>query len=261
MKVGFVQFNPLFGKVEENIKTVESLLDGLVCDLLVFPELFSSGYTFSSRREVEKYAEPVPYGKTLKFLRRVASERNMTIVGGFVEKDGNKLFNSSLLALKNGDYFIYRKKHLFFKEKEYFDTSYEHFQVFTVGDGIKVGLIICFDWIFPESIRQLAISGAQVICHPANLVMPYCQDAMITRALENRVFIITSNRTGMESRKDGENRFTGMSQIISPQGRILVRANEKSAVADVVDIDPDLALDKNITPLNNVIKDRRDDIY
>jgi predicted amidohydrolase len=261
VKVGFIQFNPLFGKVEKNIETVESLMDGIVCDLLVLPELFSTGYTFSSRKEVGKYAETVPHGRTLKFLRRIAREKNMAVVGGFVERDGNKFFNSALLVVQNGNYFIYRKKHLFFKEKEYFDMSFEHFQVFPVGDGVKVGLIICFDWIFPESIRKLALLGAQIICHSANLVMPYCQDAMITRALENRVFIITSNRTGIENRKNQENRFTGMSQVISPQGRILVRADEKNAVSDVVALDPDIALDKNITPLNNVLEDRRDDIY
>lgn len=261
MKVGFIQFNPLFGEVDRNIETVDSIIDNIVCDLMVLPELFSTGYTFNSRNEVRKYGETVPHGKTLKFLRKVADEKKMAVVGGFVEKEGDKLFNSSMLALRDGSYFIYRKKHLFFKEKEYFDTSNEHFEIFTVGNGIKIGLIICFDWIFPESIRELAISGAQIICHSANLVMPYCQDAMITRALENRIFIITSNRTGIERRKDEENRFTGMSQIISPQGRILVRANEKNTISEVVDIDPDIALDKNITPLNNVLEDRRDDIY
>jgi len=76
-------------------------------------------------------------------------------------------------------------------------------------------MMICFDWFFPESARTLALKGAQLILHPSNLVMPYCQDAMITRSIENRVFSITSNRIGRE----GGYNFTGKSQIVSFDGK------------------------------------------
>ncbi len=261
MKVGFLQFNPAFGKVDENLKKVKALINASTCDLLVLPELFTTGYTFKTKTEVTKFGESVPNGKTAKFLKRISTEKKMSIVGGFVERDGKKVYNSSFLFLENGRHYVYRKKHLYRYEKRLFDTAYEPYRVFLLKNGVKVGLIICFDWLFPEAIRRLALLGAQIICHPANLVMSYCQDAMITRALENRVFIITANRTGTEKRGRFENRFTGMSQIISPEGRILLRAGEDNEIASVVTINTVAALNKFLNPLNNIFEDRRKDLY
>jgi predicted amidohydrolase len=83
---------------------------------------------------------------------------------------------------------------------------------------VKVGMMICFDWIFPESARTLALKGAQIIAHPSNLVLSYCQQAMFTRAVENRVFTITANRTGTEINGDKELYFTGKSVIVDTKG-------------------------------------------
>lgn len=261
MKIGFLQFNPFFGKVDENLIKVETLINKVRCDLLVLPELFNTGYTFKSKDEVLKLSESVPSGKTIRFLERISSEKNMSIVGGFVERNGKKVYNSSILYCENGEYYVYRKKHLYRYEKNYFDTSNEPYRVFTIKNGVKIGLIVCFDWIFPEVIRKLSLLGAQIICHSANLVMPYCQDAMITRALENRVFIITANRTGIEKRGRFYNGFTGMSQIVSPEGRILSKAGEGDELVSVVNINASVALNKFITPLNNIFDDRQIDMY
>jgi predicted amidohydrolase len=84
---------------------------------------------------------------------------------------------------------------------------------------------------------------------------------MVTRALENRLFIITANRTGTERRGRFTHRFTGMSQIVSPEGRILTKADEKEEVLSVVRINPRMAENKRITPLNDIIRDRRKALY
>ncbi|MFO0767873.1 MAG: nitrilase-related carbon-nitrogen hydrolase [Nitrospiraceae bacterium] len=89
----------------------------------------------------------------------------------------------------------YRKTHLFFEETLFFDPGDSGFQVWDVG-GAKVGVMICFDWFYPESARTLALMGADIIAHPSNLVLPHCPDSMVTRCLENRVFSITANRIG-----------------------------------------------------------------
>jgi predicted amidohydrolase len=122
-------------------------------------------------------------------------------------------------------------------------------------------MMICFDWIFPEVSRKLAIGGTQIIAHPANLVTPYCQPAMITRSIENRVFIITSNRYGKEISGSSSLIFTGRSQIISPMGTIIVRANQFRDKVVIVEIDPSLALDKNFSDKNDLFKDRRPQFY
>jgi predicted amidohydrolase len=122
-------------------------------------------------------------------------------------------------------------------------------------------MMICFDWFFPESARTLALKGAQIIAHPANLVMPYCQNAMVTRALENHVYAVTANRTGKESLGEKTLTFTGASQITDPKGRILFQAGQKSPVVHTETIDPKKANDKHISYRNHIFNDRRTKMY
>jgi predicted amidohydrolase len=122
--------------------------------------------------------------------------------------------------------------------------------------------MVCFDWFFPESMRSLALMGAEIVAHPANLILPYCPQAMPVRCLENRVFAITANRTGQETRKEGKPlTFIGQSQITSHEGEIIIRASENEDVLSIVDIDPDLARNKTMTSLNNIFDDRRPEMY
>ena len=121
--------------------------------------------------------------------------------------------------------------------------------------------MICFDWQFPESARTLALKGAQIICHPSNLVLPWCQQAMKTRSLENRVFSITSNRVGIEYNNGETMEFTGNSQILGTKGEVLLQLDEKNEGIGTIIIDPNLALDKSVNPLNDVFKDRRREMY
>jgi predicted amidohydrolase len=122
--------------------------------------------------------------------------------------------------------------------------------------------MICFDWFFPESMRTLALMGADVIAHPSNLVLPFCPDAMPVRCLENKVFAVTANRTGTEKRKKGRPlTFIGKSGIVSPRGEILARAPDDGDAVLVIDIDPALSRDKALNPYNDMIKDRRPELY
>ena len=122
-------------------------------------------------------------------------------------------------------------------------------------------MMICFDWIFPEVSRVLALNGAQIIAHPANLVMPYCQQAMITRCIENRIFAVTANRIGVEKRGEDEFRFTGGSQITSYNGDMLSWASKDNSCTDFVEVDLSLADNKKINLFNDVLTDRRSDFY
>jgi len=181
-------------------------------------------------------------------------------VAGIPERGGDGLYNSAVLVSPDRSFKVYRKAHLFREEKSFFRAGDTPFEVHQIG-GANVGTIICWDWIYPESIRVLSLKGAQIICQPANLVLPYCQDAMVTRAIENRVFIVTANRTGEEARGGKQLKFTGRSQIVSPKGEILTRAGEDGDEVQVVDIDPEAASDKYATDLNNLFEDRRVELY
>ena len=259
MKVGYVQTSPIFGEIAQNFEQVEKLLGKTKADLIVLPELFATGYTFISKEEADSIAENVE-GETAKFLMRLAEKTGAAIVGGFIEKDGNKIFNSSMIVSDSEVLGTYRKLHLYYKEKLWFSQGNKPLETYDVKNT-KVGIMICFDWFFPETIRSLALLGADIIAHPANLVLPYCQNAMITRCLINRVFAVTSNRIGNEVRGEDNFTFTGGSQITSYKGELLSSAPKDQPHIDFVEIDVTQARDKNLNKYNDIIKDRRTEFY
>jgi predicted amidohydrolase len=261
MKAAFYQFSPVFGKIEENIAKVISAVKDADLDLLVLPEFFATGYQFTSTNEVAKLSEPIPDGNTTKALSDLSKEKGIYIIAGLPEKDGNKFYNSAIFTGPEGFIGSYRKTHLFFEEKLYFSSGDTGFRVWDTPIG-KIGIMICFDWFFPESARTLALMGAEIIAHPSNLVLPFCPDAMPVRCLENRVYTITANRTGTEERKEGQSlTFIGKSEVVSPKAEILVRAGGDEEALMIVDIDPAAASDKKLNPFNDILADRRPEKY
>lgn len=261
MKVGFVQNNPKFGETEANIEQIKNLWGTLSAELIVLPELFATGYQFNSKKEAKELAEPIPDGPTTQKLISWAKETDSSIIAGIAECEGENLFNSAVVISPDGYVGIYRKAHVFDTENRFFAQGNLPLQVFDLGD-IRVGVMICFDWRFPETARTLALRGADIIAHPSNLVLPHCPDAMVTRCLENRVFAITTDRVGSENRVEGEKlNFIGKSQVVSPDGNILCRASEKEEEASVVKIDIGLSRKKKINSKNDLFEGRRLDLY
>lgn len=259
MKIGFVQFAPVFGEVRKNLAAIERLVSSARADLLVLPELCLTGYCFASGREARELAEPAG-GLSIRFLKRLSREQDVSLVAGFAEREGSRSYNSAALIAPEGQVGIYRKSHLFGDEKKWFSPGDTGFRVFSAGK-VRVGLMICFDWIFPEAARTLALKGAQVICHPSNLVLPHCPASMPVRALENRVFTVTANRTGREGRGGQDLRFIGRSLICGPDRRVLASAGGGGECVGIVEIDPARALDKRMTPSNDLFRDRRPGFY
>lgn len=260
MRVGFLQFKVEFGKPELNKDKVSQLIGSNHFDLLVLPELCFSGYFMSSRQEAFQLSEPFGNGPSFEFASQLAKQGNGAVVFGFPERDGDRVFNSAAMICPDGKNYLYRKSHLFFREKEWFDPGDTGFKVFEFRDA-RIGMMICFDWQFPESSRTLMLNGADIICHPSNLVLPYCQDAMVTRCLENRIYAITCNRIGTDRQGEDEFSFTGRSQITACKGEILARAQDDEEIAVFVEIDPHRSRDKSITALNEMTSDRRSDLY
>lgn len=261
MRVGYFQFDPVFGEVKRNLDTVGTRLSRIECELMVLPELFATGYQFVSKEEVGALAEPVPDGPTTRRLIEVARDRTMYVVAGLAELCGDHCYNAAVLVGPGGFLGLYRKAHLFFEEKLYFSTGDTGFGVWDIGQA-RVGILICFDWFYPEAARTLALKGADILCHPSNLVLPHCPDAMVTRCLENHVFGVTANRIGYEQR-GGKDRLTyiGKSEIVSPQGQILHRAGPDREELMVLDIDPALARTKSLNPYNDLLRDRPTHLY
>lgn len=255
MRVGFIQFAPKFARPRENLQHSVKLMSNENADLFVLPELCNTGYVFQSRGEIEKLAEPIPEGETCKRWEKFTARTDSYIVAGIAEQEGHDCYNSAVLIGPEGYVGKYRKSHLFLNEKRFFKPGDTGFSVFKAGKT-KIGIMICFDWIFPEATRILALKGAEIIAHPSNLIFPYCMEAMRTRAIENHVYAITCNRTGTERGTT----FHGESQVVGPDMKVLAKAGKKEDV-QVVEIDPAEARKKEYTPVNNIFTDRRIELY
>jgi predicted amidohydrolase len=260
MRVAFVQNSPEFGKVKDNIDKVLSLMASKPADLYILPELFATGYNFTSKDELAKLSEEPRGGYTYKIISDFARINKTAIIYGFAEKASDGIYNSSVFVDSDRNFKLYRKLHLFYNEKRFFTPGNLSLEVFDYRDA-KLGMMVCFDWIFPELPRCLALMGADVICHPANLVMPYCQNAMVTRSVENRIFTITANRIGQENRGGLMYNFTGKSQVTDCQGNVIYRASEDKVEVYCADINIKEARNKYFNSLNNLWEDRRIRFY
>lgn len=258
IQAAVIQTEPVFGAVEANLGQALGLIPADL-DLAVLPELCTTGYQFQSRDELRALAETIPDGPSCRRLREQAAATGTTLVAGLAERDGDRLYNSAVLVRPDGTVDRYRKLHLFWDERLVFDAGDLGLPVFAAC-GTTIGVMICFDWFFPEAAGTLARRGARVICHPSNLVLPHCPQAMPVRALENRVFTLTANRVGREARGRQTLHFIGRSTIASPQAERLVVLSEDRAEAGRTRLD--LALcDPWLTPRNHIVQDRRPEFY
>jgi predicted amidohydrolase len=268
VRVGFFQFAPKFGDPSANLARVEAALSKAAADLVVLPELFSTGYCFADRAELAGFAESFgsaarAASPTLTGLQNLVDRAGIAIAAGVAERaTDDRLFNSAVLLVPGQPepWLTYRKIHLFGREKELFDPGDRAPQT-AVHQGCRIGLEVCFDHFFPELTRTLALQGAQLICHPANLVLRYARQTTVARALENGIFWVMANRVGTEEHSGRQLAFTGHSQIVGPRGRILVAAGETEEVLRVTEFDPSRADDKEIFKGNDLLKDRRPDLY
>ena len=255
MRLALLQFAPRLGQVDRNLDAIRKYLLRSRADLTVLPELATTGYNFLNRRQMGEVAESTG-GRSFAVFEKLAVTTGGAIVWGMAERSGKKLYNSAVLTTPEGDHHIYRKTHLFFREKILFDPGNTGFKVFA-WRGVRIGMMICFDWIFPEAARSLALGRAQLVCHPANLVMPYCQDAMVTRSLENRLFCATANRVGREKRGRYDFTFTGGSQVTNPLGERILRFSGTEQGVKAIKVDPKTADTKTVNRLNDLFADRR----
>ena len=263
MRLAIVQTNPRFGEIERNVRDALKLMSTVQADLFVLPELFNAGYNFICMDEVVTLSED-DAGYTTRALLEFAKNTSSYVVYGYAERvtgsmqgtPQTRYFNSSLLVGPAGIVGRYRKVHLYYRENIFFSPGDLGFPVFELPFG-KIGMMICFDWMYPESARSLALNGAQLIAHPSNLVLPYCPDGMITRALENRIFTATADRVGVENRNGVNLTYIGTSQIVSNKGRILARCSDDKPEIAVVELELMQADNKQLNEFNNLLNDRK----
>jgi predicted amidohydrolase len=231
IKIATAQIRCKLGDVKANLSKMEKMANAVrkrEVDIVCFPELVTCGYSL-----FEKWidvAETIP-GPTTTKLGRIANELGLYLIAGMSERDqaSNRIYNSAVLIGPHGDLVgVYRKVHLWDMERKYF-TPGDQFPVFNTRIG-TIGMAICYDLEFPESSRIMAIKGAQILFFPSAEMRPFEKQVDIylqSRASENGVFVVFSNRVGRE----GKTVFFGRSQIVSPACRVLARVAQTQQVA------------------------------
>jgi predicted amidohydrolase len=157
---------------------------------------------------------------------------------------------------------IYRKTHLFYRERFIFDEGNSGFFVIDDQDrDIRIGTMICYDWRFPEASRTLGMLGADLVVCPSNLVTHIWPKVMPARAIENKVYLAVPNRFGSETANGESVSFNGMSGIWSYNGDLMAQADRVGESVITADIEPSKTRDKSFNEFNDIIKDRRPKYY
>lgn len=260
MKIATVQNSPLFGEKEKNINELLKMMESTEAELYILPEMAYSGYQLVSKEEAVTLADKVDSDNIMRFAEWSKAHGSAVILGFPEAAEDGKIYNSSVFITPEGDKHIYRKSHLFYKEKIFYAPGNTGFFV-NEWHGVKIGQAICFDWYFSESFRTLALLGADLIAHCTNIVMPYFQRAAFARAIENKVYIATSNRIGTEERDSEKLVYTGESVIVDPLGNYLVDAPSDKTGVFTAEIDTKLSRNKKLNDFNDVIGDRRTIFY
>ncbi len=231
--------------------------------IVVLPELASSGYVFANRSELVSLAEPRD-GAAIAEWTNLADVFGLTIVAGFPEAAGDKVYNSAAVVDPTGLRGVYRKAHLWDTENAVFDQADELPLVVDTEHG-RIGVMICYDVEFPEWVRAVALEGADLLCVPVNWpLLPRPQGERPTELVRvlagagmNRMPIAVCDRTGVERGVD----WIGGSVITDADGYPLAIAD--FGVAGNITADVDLAASrvKKFNEYNDVHGDRRVDLY
>lgn len=261
LKVVAIQFNPAFLDLEFNRNKIESLIKKAVGKkdptLIVLPELAFSGYNFESEDQVVLTGETIPTSESCQVLEKLATDYGIFIMSGINEKTEEGYYNAVVVFGPKGYILTYRKLQLYAQEKEFFLPGDLPLPTFNI-ETYRVGIMVCFDWFFPEIPRSLALAGADIVCHPMNAVIPdgaYMGDTF--HAKWNRIFVVLANRIGEER----DLKFIGRSTIIDPTGMVLRQASvDKEEIISAV-INPLQARNKELNRWNQLFSDRRPEFY
>ncbi|MFC1930701.1 carbon-nitrogen hydrolase family protein [Chloroflexota bacterium] len=267
IKIASVQMNP---KLMQNDKNLDCMMNSArkaaeqQAKLIVFPECSLTGYVFTSREEALPFAETIP-GPSTEKMAALCREKGVYIVFGLLEKAGDKLFNAQSFVGPGGFIAGYRKNHLpYLGVDRFVNKGNRPIRIHETPIG-KVGLIICYDVLFPEGARVMALLGADIIIMSTNFPQGRGEPMNCVaraRALENKVYMLSSDRVGTE-RGFG---FSGLSTIISDTGQVLSLASADKEEIIYAEVDLETARQKHrvFVPgeweIDN-ISDRRPEIY
>jgi N-carbamoylputrescine amidase len=269
--IGLAQITGQPYAVEENRELTKQAAANafeLGADIVVLPEMIVHGYVADWRR-LALVAEPA-CGPTFEAWHELAREAGGYIVGGFCERDGGALYNTAIAVGPEGLVLHYRKVHLFAEEKVAFRPGDLGFPVARTRFG-GIGVCVCYDLRFVESVRLMSLQGADLVCVPtawlpgfdherwdSEGMCPQAHGAVIQANL-NQVFIACSSQAGPV----GELEFLGSSVLADPYGKRSIGPLSGSETAiQVVEVDIGATKRAQVrAPLVAPRADRRTDVY
>jgi predicted amidohydrolase len=222
--------------------------------LVIFPEMFLTGYNIGDAAFT--LAEPAG-GPSAAAVVKISRDSGVAILYGYPERSGDRVFNSALLIHPAGGGMAnYRKTHLYGSEE---NRLFQRGESLLVADmeGLKIGILICYDIEFPEAVRALALAGADLIAVPTALIQPFdivARTLVPARAFENQVYIAYAGMCGRE----GDQGYCGLSCIVGPDGQDLARAGTEPALL-FADIYPSAISSGRQS--NPYLSDRRPELY
>jgi predicted amidohydrolase len=267
VRIACAQLAPTLDDVDGNRRESVEAIARAAADgagLVVLPELCSSGYVFANRNEAAVAAEPAD-GPTVTDWAEAAARHGLVVVGGFAESEGSDLYNSAALVDPSGIRAVYRKLHLWDREKLVFREGDAPPPLLDTAAG-RIGVGVCYDLMFPEVTRRLAVAGADVLVFPTNSPLlgpspgPWPMDVTVAAATAyvNRVFVAVADRCGTERGVE----WVGGSVVAGPDGRLLAGPPGADAgpVTVAADCQLDEARDKRWGARNDALGDRRGDV-
>ena len=237
MRVGIFQPDARPGTPQERFARLDAALEsrqGL--ELMICPELFLSG--FADPERIAQEAEPAD-GPSSRAAAAIALKHDVALVYGYPEAADGRLYNSALYVSRTGGNRVnHRKRALPTPYEESLFTVGSEATMFTLDDGLKAGLLICYEAEFPEAVRACAVAGAELVIVPTALGVEWpvvSRRVIPARAFESGVFLAYANHAGRAGTMD----YIGDSVIVSPLGEDLARAGSGEAVI-AADIDPSI---------------------
>ncbi len=231
--VAVYQMEILLGQKEKNLEKLVNKIKNLTSeiDLLVVPELFTTGFAYSQYPGLGERLEDSP---TRIFLEKLSEEENIGIAGTFlILNKKNQCQNLGfIISPSKGLIYKYPKMHLWGNENNYFVAGDKITPPVDFEGKAKIGLSICYDLRFPEVSRSLVLQGAEVLITTAawpDLRASHYRLLSAARALENTSYHIAVNRTGLEEDVYTIN-YSGSSRIIDPLGTPIVEMGEKEGI-------------------------------
>jgi predicted amidohydrolase len=232
LRVAILQPNASLRGVDERFAWLELQiceLSGSGIDLLVCPELYMTGYDVGEN--LHRYAEPVN-GKFAVRVSALAQKMEVAIVYGYPERDGNVFYNSAICIGADGSTLANHRKSVLPPgfETRYFQKG-SNLTLLTLK-SVRLAILICYESEFPESVRNVAQLGAEVVVVPTATGIKWGQvpnKVIPTRAFENGVFVLYANYSG----KENQSHYFGGSCIVDPMGRELARAGHEEEILSV----------------------------